>query len=1292
MALEEGKTYDAVDLQRMSFESLSDLAKEMKNQINQINRSAMRGENLGHLNFVAIEGLGRFHTEESLKALYALIRSELSLIEGRRRFASFDHRLLVAAIQAASKIGSREAPWSIEEMLDIAEETGKRIQSVATQLSNREWGALVLQEVQLALEKMYSQSHRVIELDQLLSKKSFALTSSQTRQDLLAKEAILQRRIIGQPKVIQAEMDILWRQSFLGKDANDTRSTVIWLMGPGGTGKETSAKAIADARHGLPGSWQAHLYPMDPLRTKHDLWRLLGSNTGFQGSEDTPDFIRFLVDHSGGKYLPEETVGNHGKKIFKYEINPAWKGEDLPGYAPMGSGVVYLHSFDQWTRENKDAFLLPGLDGNFQINSPNGGESKIQVRVHFVIASRDGTGLVSALEANGQRVGKPLTFKQQLQRWQRYESNKEALKDEIRANNGGINDRQSGSEQKGTSNELLKEIPDSNYVLMKPLSPEELQELVRRQLEAAADRVANKSDLSRIRLIWDEDLYQIIQEYDYLPESNATPMEPKIDALVIAPLVQAIKENRMADVRAFDQVHLSLATNPDHSRDLLVTVRDNSGQERGSFRQPIAYTEKDRPPEPLSIEQVRNLGTLGERLKQKVVGIDDLVDRIAEQVRTMANETYAASQGRGKAPKRAAIVILVDGLSSTGKSKLAEELHKELSLIFGIPEGAEGELLAFDFGRIKTLQALDERIFGSYDAINKNPIPSEFMKRYDRMGGQLVVALEELPNSGDVSQSTPLYDLFRKPVMTTFSDSKERPMGGVVLIANGNGGNYVYDSIPAGVPLEVRMEAMREIHRRVSSNYEVLRNILERAYPGPLLNRVGQHNIIFMPPHSYRSLRQLAQLKLSEALAAIADTYGRWGWNVKFASVDEYKRFVDKIVEEGFDVQGQGASIGKFVDGNFQSPLSNMLFSAEVPRGSDVVLEFDHETDNSNLERPGKVFYRVWVSGRSEPLSLAINRPYVSRQLGVDPNLQKVTAFHEAGHSVVEAALFGDSIKHTKLSVKPGVAQIGDQAVFYKGIARTEQQRELMTNREWLVRQIAVLAAGETGERLVLKGESHSTGKRNDMAWATTLATDGVIYDGLSEAWGTRSVPKDMTRKEYIDGLSEVQRQLLEREVNNFIREGRALAETTLHANYHSCFVPLGLRLVEMGEMEEHHLDEFYAEHPVADPHRLGVRQWVSDWQGRLRKWANRPRFRSMDVQFVDSIPEPAKIADIQAMARKAKQEQFDSVPLPEKLPILSREELLAKPQALAEQQFKKKESAVRFGACSGVHVVRTAM
>ncbi len=48
--------------------------------------------------------------------------------------------------------------------------------------------------------------------------------------------------------------------------------------------------------------------------------------------------------------------------------------------------------------------------------------------------------------------------------------------------------------------------------------------------------------------------------------------------------------------------------------------------------------------------------------------------------------------------------------------------------------------------------------------------------------------------------------------------------------------------------------------------------------------------------------------------------------------------------------------------------------------------------------------------------------------------------------------------------------KIGEEWIYYAGVAKSLQERESYLSRDWYIRQIAVLLAGEAAERLVTEG------------------------------------------------------------------------------------------------------------------------------------------------------------------------------------------------------------------------------
>ncbi|MGE4130044.1 MAG: hypothetical protein AB7F86_00315 [Bdellovibrionales bacterium] len=1172
-----------------------------------------------------VSALGQYQTQEAVEALFAVLRNEMK--RGLKDNGKGSLEVMALALDTMAKIGTASPSRYLEELTDVIEEHVARLGLVDPTDDGT--------TRQLVFTYKILENNRTPLLD--LNDHINHIIGKSQRGDAYMKrfQDYLEARIVGQPEVIQALVDLEWRAQLYEKSR--ALPDVIYLMGLPGTGKDTAAEVLTDALHGFKMAHRKHMFRMPKLRANADLWQLLGSATGYVGSDNFPPFLEFLVQHSGGRYKIEKTQGTgSGKETYKVLENKDFKGETLQGYFPPNTGIVFVNEFHNWSKSMKDQFLKEALEkGRFTINNPNGGLSEIFVPIRFVIASNEGIGLVTSRESNGQRHGKPMSYEQILAKWEHVHHNKAALKAEILATNGRANGADRDESKPGISEEMLNRVPDDLVLLMRPLSPEDLQKIAKIGLEDLSRKMSDSDMIGKIHLEWGPDVLKMVQGYDYSPEENARPIFGRLASLVEQPLIDALREGRLPQAERL-KIKLSIASNDD--RTLSLVIEAEGGGQKKNLRQLIRATLKDIPAEPISDSRIEELAGLAGQLKQHVFGIDEVVERIAQRILNIENE----SQGSSSRPVN---VIMLNGLSSTGKTETAKQLAR-------LVRKSDDELITFDFSQIQTLHDFKVKILGLKDGAG-NAIPSEFMKHYDRNGGKLIVAFDELANVRDMDLLKALYDFFREPVMHTFSDGKARPMGGVTVVVTGNPGQELYSGVPRDVPMAVQMYAWEEIARQTQNDPELQRQVLEKYYPEPLITRIGRNNIFFMPPHNYRSLRQLAQLKLGQALKRLSSTDSRRGWKVLFPTQQEYSDFIDTVVEEGFSLRYQGASIESFVRDDVEEPLKNLLLQNKVPSGAKVLVKFKEKTSNHDEHNPGYVNYEVSVEGQSEILSLKIRRPYVEKSLERNLSEQLVTAYHEAGHELVRRILFEGAFDGVKISVIPGVSRIGDRWIYYAGVAQYEKSKEISYTREYFVRQIAVLAAGYVAEQLVVKGGRDSAGKSNDLERATRMAQDAVIKYGLGRTWGNYAVPSGWQVQEYIGTLSESAKQKLEAEVQSLLEEGEALARASLEANFKNGLIPMGAKLAELGEMDAKKLQEFYQTAELVKPSAAAPKKRKGWSLASLWPWSSAAKpAHDLSIEFENGVLVPSKMADINEIAKERKAKQYASVEIPADAPI----------------------------------------
>lgn len=685
--------------------------------------------------------------------------------------------------------------------------------------------------------------------------------------------AHLENEIKGQPEVIDALVAIRQKDLVYGHRLS---SPSLWLLGLPGVGKDTSARGYANAVNGGdPQAWKKNMYTISPLVGKEDLWSILGSGTGYVGSDNFPPFLDFLVEHSGGKYIkvngePDEKA----KPKWKVVENPNYKPGDIYDNPPE-KAVLYLDEFHKWSKDIKDLFVKKALetDGTFRIYNPNEGLDKISVPLTIIIGSNDGIPLLASREKNGQRFGAPLSYPEMLAKQQRVAKDKNAIANAILGGGGSVG---GGEISKGTSEELLNRV--KTVLVMRPLSPEQLREIADRKLRLMLETLSKSTGgYQNLKIEFTPEVVNFIQEFHYVAEDNARPIDERIESLFEEPLFTAFAEGAVKKGETAT-VRFNIRKESDNTYTGLIEF-PGAKPSRPTHTVPIRATEIERAKKPISDEELMVLDLLPEQLKQDVVGQDKPMEQIARALKL--TEEGRATVGTAAEAKTAARTFLLLGYSSVGKTQTGKAVAKHLLK-------DESAVVTIGFSPDMTERDLNEMILGTKD-FQGNAIPSKFMQYYDRSGGRLVVLLDEVANVRNKDILNKLYDLFREPTVTTFSDGRERVMSNVIFLVTGNAGQELHKELPSHLPEVVRREAMQEVHRRLIGNPNLQREIYEQYFSAPLLARIGDDNIFNYGPLDYLAAGKLVQLKMKSALNNLKSREGRRGFNVVFKDQEAYK-------------------------------------------------------------------------------------------------------------------------------------------------------------------------------------------------------------------------------------------------------------------------------------------------------------------------------------------------------------------------------------------------------------------
>ena len=1044
-------------------------------------------------------------------------------------------------------------------------------------------------------------------------------------------ENSLREQIFEDESVIQRLMEMVG-DSFLDGPSNRKVPDKLYLLGSSGTGKTNAAQALTNALHQDPEAWKTHMFRLPVLRNPYDEAQVMGATVGLLGSDKFPAFLKFLERHSDGKYLMvSETRQNQGT-IYKLVLNPEYEGKTLPGFFPPWKAVIFIDEFHDVSAQQKSGFYkLPIEDGTFTLPSPNGGEHQVTVPANIIVASNEGADLIAGRDIT-EGGATPQTYEQLKRRWDAVQGDQKALLDAILATNQrGANGGQSAP---GTPPEVANRFAGALH-LMEPASPKRLQIIAEDMLVKLSQKLSSPDSLlakvlGSTTFTWEDDTAKKIQEYDYNPELMARPVKERFKDMIRKPLLAALREEKFKTSKA-STVHVAIKENNDHSKSLLVKVTPAAGEGAPySFEQLITLTTKDLKKPPISDDRIDQVLGLSDTLRSRIFGMDDTVKKITDWIIQIENEMNSGQVGPVN-------VMLIDGLSSTGKSQLAKELHRALA-------NPGEELPVFDFSKIRSEHDVRQEILGYMKG--DQPVKSRFMKLYDYNQGRIVVEFGEMANS-DPNVLKLLYSLFRDNYVE-FADGIKRPMNKVTILVTGNSTLKEYSKVPMNLPLHVRMAAYQAIYQKLKNNYELFLASLSKDYPLPLINRFGAVNVVVSRPHTYKSLRELAQLKVQEAIDSLKTSdESKRGWDVVFANVSEYKQFIDTVIEEGFRLDEQGASIDNYIKA-FRQAMNGLLLREKAATGSQIVLQFHGDTDNRNKDLHGKTIYDVFIAGHSEPAQLALERPYVEPDLEPNDVETILTGWHEAGHDVVNRALFGDAYAPVKISIVPGVEVINGEWIFYEGVAVRDHMKRVPYNREFMIRTMATLLAGHVAE--VYASGDHSAGKANDIERAKLYAREAILRLGLEEEWGIDPIPMGMKVEDHIAHLTDDAKLRLQKLQKQMLLEAENLAEQTILANA-GIMQKLANKLIESRELNKQQLTEFYQENSVVGPaESMSVKEWISG----LRN-AKMPQLRHQFPRtLMPGIERPTKIADLKGFLDAQKQAQFDQVPLPDKLPIVT--------------------------------------
>ncbi len=298
-------------------------------------------------------------------------------------------------------------------------------------------------------------------------------------------------------------------------------------------------------------------------------------------------------------------------------------------------------------------------------------------------------------------------------------------------------------------------------------------------------------------------------------------------------------------------------------------------------------------------------------------------------------------------------------------------------------------------------------------------------------------------------------------------------------------------------------------------------------------------------------------------------------------------RFDRQIAVERPDLNGRHAILKVHATGKPMAPEADLLAVARRTPG------FTGADLANVLNEAALLTARL---GRTliddEALDEAIDRVIAGPQKRtrvMDDQEKLITAYHEAGHALVAAALPGTDPVH-KITILPRGRALGYTMVL-------PEQERYSTTRSEMQNQLAYMLGGRSAEELIF--HDPTTGASNDIEKATSLARAMVTQYGMTERLGAIRYGQEQSEvflgrdMGHMRDYSEEIAAAIDEEVRSFIETAHQEAYDVLVAN-RDVLDALVLQLLEKETLDKSEIEDVFA--------ALQLREPRPAWTGSARR------------------------------------------------------------------------------------------
>lgn len=643
------------------------------------------------------------------------------------------------------------------------------------------------------------------------------------------------------------------------------------------------------------------------------------------------------------------------------------------------------------------------------------------------------------------------------------------------------------------------------YTLAGPISRETAYKIV---TKITKEFIAGTQNDFRVPVEVDEALIQYMAALDFNLRDGARP--------IINRTKQILQDAR---TRCFSQF--------DVSRQTTLTFRlrrDGTDGVIEVYKQGEVALEIPLPrrviQDPLKDPELRErLAQLHETLQGRLIGQEDVLRSVSRAV--------IGHWGSPLSSKRP-LSLFVIGLTGTGKTELGKSIAEAM---FGSADRAE----VIPLGHI-THDAEFTRIFGSDPGYIGSERERSFEEalRNNPQGG--VIIWDEASNMGgpnkDLKDSLfkKFYHLLDEGTWTSPATGTTYDLKKFVFLFTGNDGEKLFFGTSSD---DLRVNTWE--HNK--SREKVRKLLMEAGVPQAFIGRMA--DCMMMKPLVRNEVTEIARARL----APVVELFRQRGVEVHY---DE--DFILAFARAFFTQDTGARSLRSVAENRVRGILTEALIAMDFdPELDDQVPTLTLTLSDNGIERPYRltndpkrvvtITATATLEGR-EPKSITEDlTEYTDRDSALDVRQAVKTAYHEAGHAVVnDPEISGQRLRY--LTIRPSSGALG-----YASYEEIPRKRPRVLDRETTLLHMARLLAGQMAT--VMAGFSPDSGWSNDLERARSMASRYVRDWGLVPELQAIAVDEKGKLE-----LTDEQRTILKQQISQMMETAKQMAREQLEARW----------------------------------------------------------------------------------------------------------------------------------------------